>query len=293
MKIAISGVVAIAFAFLSLGTDAQTQPPQRDLLRDPIREISKISGDVYRFRNNFHYSVFAVTKDGVIATDPINKGAAEWLKAELKTRFGATVKYLIYSHDHADHISGGEVFADTAVVIAHENAKPQIVGEKRPTAVPQITFRDKLTVELGGTSVDLIYVGRNHSDNSIVLRFPAEKLIFAVDFIPVDSVAFRDFPDAYIADWIVGLKTVEAMEFDILAPGHGPLGNKESIRAYRGYMEDLRDQVLVLARQGKTLDEAKSLVNLEKYKNWGGFEQMSQLNIEGMYKYVQTNRRGN
>lgn len=291
-KVLIGLAVALCGA-MALGANAQQQPPQRDLLRDPIREITKISGEVYRFRNNFHYSVFAVTPQGVIATDPINKGAAEWLKNELRTRFGASVRYLIYSHDHADHISGGEVFADTAVVIAHENAKTQIVGEKRPTAVPQIAFRRKMTVELGGTSVELIHVGRNHSDNSIVMRFPAEKLIFAVDFIPVKSVAFRDFPDAYIADWIRGLKFVEMMDFDILAPGHGPLGDKESVRAYRGYMEDLRDQVIALARQGKTVAEVKQMVNLDKYRDWAGFEQMSQLNIEGMYLHVQANRRGN
>ena len=294
MRKSLFGLLLVLGASLAAEAGAQQQAqPQRDLLRDPIREIEKIKGEVYRFRNNFHYSVFAITPQGAIVTDQINKGAAEWLKSELRTRFGVSARYLIYSHDHADHISGGEVFADTAVVIAHENAKTQIIGEKRPTAAPQITFRRKMTVELGGTSVELIYTGRNHSDNSIVMRFPAEKIAFAVDFIPVNSVAFRDFPDAYITDWIRSLRFVEMMDFDILAPGHGPLGNKDSVRAYRGYMEDLRDQVLKLAREGKSVDDAKKTVNLDKYKAWTGFEQMSQLNIEGMYRYVQTNRRGN
>jgi glyoxylase-like metal-dependent hydrolase (beta-lactamase superfamily II) len=67
-------------------------------------------------------------------------------------------------------------------------------------------------------------MGRNHSDNSIVMRFPKERVLFAVDFIPVESVAFRDFPDAYIEDWIDSLQRMELMDFDILAPGHGPLG---------------------------------------------------------------------
>lgn len=294
----LGAVLAAAVAGFSTFAIAQQQPaqpaqPQRDLLRDPIREISKIAGEVYRFRNNFHYSVFAVTPQGAIITDPINKGAAEWLKNELKTRFGVVARYMIYSHDHADHISGGEVFADTAIVVAHENAKTQVIGEKRPTAIPQVTFDRQMKIELGGTTVELIYTGRNHSDNSIVVRFPAEKILFAVDFIPVNSVAFRDFPDAYIGDWIESLKQVEHIEFDILSPGHGPLGNKDSVKAYRGYMEDLRAQVLALARQGKSVAEVKQMVNLDKYKSWAGFEQMSQLNIEGMFNHVQANRRGN
>jgi len=165
----------------------------------PVREITQIKGNVYRFRNNFHYSVFAVTPAGIIATDPIDADAARWLKAEFAKRFNVPVKYLVYSHDHADHISGGEVFADTAVVVAHANAKPVIIGEKRPTAVPHVTFGDFMTIELGGTVVELGYVGRNHSNNSIVMRFPAERVLFAVDFIPVKAVGFRDWPDAYRA----------------------------------------------------------------------------------------------
>ncbi len=262
----------------------------------PVREITQIAGEVYRFRNNNHYAVFAVTPQGIIATDPINAEAAQWLKAELQKRFAKPVKYLIYSHDHADHISGGEVFADTAVVVAHDNAKAAIVGERRPTAVPQVTFSDHLTIELGGTIVELSYVGRNHSDNSIVMRFPRERLLFAVDFIPVQSVAFRDFPDAYVEDWIESLKRVELMDFDVLVPGHGPLGKKDHVQMFRGYLEDLRGEVLQYARAGKSLEEMKQLITLPKYEKWSNYQnerpelRWFPMNIEGMYRHIQMHR---
>jgi glyoxylase-like metal-dependent hydrolase (beta-lactamase superfamily II) len=259
----------------------------------PVREITQIAAEVYRFRNQNHYSVFAVTPAGIIATDPINAEAAQWLKAELQRRFNRPVKYLIYSHDHADHIAGGEVFADTATVVAHDNAKTTIIGERRPTAVPHLTFSDRMTIELGGTVLELSYVGRNHSDNSIVMRFPNERLLIAVDFIPVESVAFRDLPDAYIADWIESLKQVELMDFDILAPGHGSLGRKEHVRMFREYMEELHGAVLQHAREGKSLDEMKTLIKLPKYEKWGGYQQWFPLNIEGMYRHVQLHRLPN
>ena len=120
----------------------------------PVREITKIAGEVYRFRNQNHYSVFAVTPAGVIVTDPINADAARWLEAEITRRFAQPVRYLVYSHDHADHSSGGEVFADTAIVVAHEKAKAAIVGQQRPTAVPHVTFSDRMTIDLGGTVVE-------------------------------------------------------------------------------------------------------------------------------------------
>ena len=203
------------------------------------------------------------------------------------------MKYLVYSHDHADHISGGEVFADTAVVVAHENARERIIGEKRATAVPQLTFSESMTLELGGKLIQLRHVGRNHSDNWLVAHFPAERAIFAVDFIPVKGFPFRDLPDSYFPDWIDSLRAVEAMDFDILIPGHGPNGGKADVRTMREYMTQLHGEVLMHVRAGKTRDEVKSLVKMEKYKDWPGYEQTVPLNVEGMYGYVVTNRRPN
>ena len=259
----------------------------------PVRKITKIAGDLYRFQNRFHVSVFLVTPDGIIATDPINADAARWLKAELKKRFNQAVKFLIYSHDHRDHISGGEVFANTAVVVAHERAKATIIGEKRPTAVPDVTFSERMTVELGGKSVDLVYVGRGHSDNMIVMHFPAERALFAVDFISVKRVGFKNLDDAYFPDWMDGIKLVEGIDFDILVLGHGPMGTKQDARDHRAYLEELYAAVLKGARAGKTLEEMQQSIRLEKYEDWGQYKQWLPLNIEGMYRNIQLHRRGN
>ena len=280
-----AAVVALAMLFSALAAHAQAPAP--------VREITKIAGEVYRFRNAGYYSVFAVTPAGVIATDPINADAAQWLKDEIRKRFNQPIRYVIYSHDHADHISGGQVFDDTAIVVAHENAKRTIIGEKRPTAVPQVTFVSEMSIELGGTTVELAYVGRNHSDSSIVMRFPKERLLFAVDFIPVETLAYRDFPDSYVEDWIESLRAVEAMDFDVLVPGHGPLGRKEHVRMFRDYLEELRNEVLRYAREGKSVDEVKQLVKMAKYAKWATYEQALGLNVEGMYRHVQMHRRPN
>ena len=267
--------------------------------QDEDFSIDNIAGEVYRFRHRFHYSVFAVTPDGIIATDPINAAAAEWLKAELKKRYNVPVRYLIYSHEHPDHISGGEVFADTAIVVAHERAKAKIIGEKRRTAIPHVSFSDRMTIELGGTEVELSYVGRNHSDNSIVVRFPRERILFAVDFIPVEAVAFRDFHDAYIEEWIDSLARVERMDFDVLAPGHGRLGTRDHVRQFREYMQDLHGAVLAQVRAGASLEEMQETIRLPRYKRWFGYASDNPnlnwfpMNIAGMYRYIQNHRRAN
>ncbi|MFQ6023904.1 MAG: MBL fold metallo-hydrolase [Acidiferrobacterales bacterium] len=257
------------------------------------RTITKITGDLYRFQNNFHYSVFLVTPDGIIATDPINVDAARWLKAELKKRFDKPVKYLIYSHDHRDHVAGGEVFADTAIVVAHENAKATIVGERRPTAVPAITFSDRMIIELGGKIVELIYVGKCHSDNMIAIHFPAERAVFAVDFISVKRLPYMNLSDSYFPDWIEAVKVVEAIDFDILIPGHGPVGRKADVSDHRAYLEHLYAAVLAAARAGETLEEMQQSIKLDKYKDWGRYNEWLPLNIEGVYKRISLHRRGN
>ncbi len=276
------GFVAVAAAAVAETAWAQ---------QEPKRAITNIAGDLYRFQNNFHFSVFLVTPEGVIVTDPINADAANWLKAEIDKRFGVPIRYVIYSHDHADHVAGGEVLADTAVVVAHDNAKRAIIGEKRPTAVPDVTFSDRMTIELGGKKVELIYLGPSHSDNLIVMLFPAERVVFAVDIIAVKTLAFRTLTDSYFPGWIDAIKGVEAIDFDILSPGHGPLGTKADATNQRVYLEDLHAAVLAAARAGQSLDRMKESIKLEKYKDWRQYEAWLPLNIEGMYNRVSLHRR--
>jgi glyoxylase-like metal-dependent hydrolase (beta-lactamase superfamily II) len=287
-------MTALACAALTTQAMSQGQPAAQA----PQIETKKVEGTegVYTFRNQNSLAMFIVTSEGVIATDPVSYGrptGGEQYLAEIRKVTNQPIRYVVYSHDHADHISGGEVFADTAVVVAHDDAKKAIVGEKRPTAVPHVTFSDRLTIELGGTSLELVHVGKNHSNNSLVMRFPKERLLFAVDFIPVETVAFRDFPDAYMPDWVESLKRVEALEFDVLVPGHGKLGEKKHVTMFREYLQDLHAEVLAGARAGKTPDDLVQTIKLPKYEGWTNYKESLALNIQGMYRLIQANRRPN
>ncbi len=62
---------------------------------------------------------------------------------------------------------------------------------------------------------------------------------------------------------------------------------------FRGYLEALRGEVLAHARAGRSLEDIKRLVTLERYKSWFWYEKMRLLNIEGMYRIVQSHRRDN
>ena len=139
MKTAFAGAAAFILAVaLSGQAMAQRGPGQRTA----VREITHVAGDLYRFRNNNHYSVFLVTAEGVIATDPINQSAAQWLKDEIDSRFGQPVKYVIYSHHHGDHASGGSVFADTATFIGHERMAAALEAARNAGLPPRLAAAD-------------------------------------------------------------------------------------------------------------------------------------------------------
>ena len=127
----------------------------------------------------------------------------------------------------------------------------------------------------------------------IVMRFPAERALFAVDFISVKRLPYRDLSDAYFPDWIAAIRRVEAMDFDILVPGHGPLGVKADAADHRAYLEDLYDAVLAAARAGRTLEQMQAEIKLEAYADWGQYAAWRPLNIEGMHRRITLQRRGN
>jgi glyoxylase-like metal-dependent hydrolase (beta-lactamase superfamily II) len=285
-------VIAIAAAALAIVFFAPTADAQQQQ-QEPRRALTKIAGDLYRWQNNFHYGVVYVTPAGVIVGDTINAAAATWLKDEITRQFNQPVKYVFMSHDHADHGSGAEVFADAgATIISHERARPKIASNRPAAAVPTVTFADKLNLELGGKSVELTYVGRNHSDNMIVARFPAEQVLFAVDFIPVKGLGFRELGDSHYPDWQESLRRVEAMDFQTLTPGHGPLGTKADATAFREYLQDLEAAVRKGMAEGKSVDQLKTEVALDKYKDWADYKEFLPLNVQGMHRMLSAGRPG-
>lgn len=161
-----------------------------------VRDHQGGTDNVYVFRYQGHQSMFVVTPAGVIVTDPISYGrpqAAKTYLEEIRKITKAPIKYLIYSHHHYDHIAGGKVFKDAgATVIAHRRAKERLAELKGlDVVVPDQVVDGKRTIKLGGTTLDLVYTGRNHSDSSIVMLLPKEKILFAVDFNSLGAVPSR------------------------------------------------------------------------------------------------------
>lgn len=283
-----AAALAARFGRHVVAAQEATPPP-------PTDEVVPFGDDTYAFVGSGYISLFVVTADGVIATDPSSESdptRADRYKAAIEAVTDRPVRYVVYSHGHSDHVMGGDIFADTATFVSHRNAVAGIaaLGDAR-TPAPTIAFDDFLSLELGGTTVELHYTGRNHSDSSIVLLHPARRLLFAVDFIPVDAVPYQTLPDAYPEEWVESLRWIdENLDFDTLVPGHPPLpGTKATVGQVRAYLEDLMAAVQSAQDEGLADGSPEMVASVQAalepaYGGWGNFAEWLPLNVEGLLR---------
>ena len=314
----------------------------------PRRSIEPVSGGVYTAINNNHRTVFLVTSEGIVLGDPINADFSRWLKAELTSRFKVPVKYVVYSHHHWDHASGGDVFADTARFVGHANmlthlALPppstklsQVEGEfgevakldanrngvveKAEAAAnvpfdaydangdgvlngaevmrgpvrfvrpPDITYKDKYQIRLGGKRVDVSWVGSmNHSQDSSYIAFPDDSVLFLVDFVSFHRLPNRemDYELGQFEGWMTAIRNAEklATGFKYVVTGHGPVGTVKDITAWREYFEKLRTQVAAGLAKRQTLEQMQRDIKMAEYSQWDGFDWVP-LNVLAMYHFL-------
>jgi glyoxylase-like metal-dependent hydrolase (beta-lactamase superfamily II) len=282
--------ISAALTASALISTAQAQAPT-----PPPFATTKVDGteNVYIFRYGGHQSMFIVTPQGVIATDPISerRPAKPYIDA-IQAVTKAPIKYVIYSHSHYDHIAGGKPFKDLgATFVAHRNAKARIDALKPDDVVsPDQVVDGKRNIALGGTTLELNYVGKNHSDSTLVMRLPKEKIIFTVDWIPIQGIQFRGMADTYIPDIEESMKKVIAMDWETLIPGHpGPggkqTGTKDNAREELAYLQELSAAVKKAVSEGKSYADAQKDIKLPKYESWPNYGPFLPANIERYYDF--------
>jgi glyoxylase-like metal-dependent hydrolase (beta-lactamase superfamily II) len=259
-------------------------------------ETTRLGEGIYQFRWNTHNTVFVVSDDGVVTFDPISPEAARVLAQEIRRAApGLPLLVIIYSHHHADHASGAAVlraiYGGRVPILAHENALAPILEAASPALpAPSVTFSGRLTLRPGGREIHLLYLGPSHTSSMIVGLIPDERLAFAVDFVSHDRLGYRDLGSHQFPEFFDALEALAALEFDSIAFGHGPPGDRDSIVRQIAYYNDLRQAVQRALDSGLSEDEAAERLQLESYSDWGGYEQWISLNVRGMYRWLASER---
>jgi len=165
-----------------------------------------------------------------------------------------------------DFISGAEILADVAS--------------------PEVLYADRMTVRLGGKTVELVHPGPSHSIDTTVLLFPNERVIYGVDFLNVKRLALGFPGTGTLDEWIASLRQVEALDFDIVSPGHSSIGTKADFTAYQTFFEDLRETVNAAVASGMSLEALLASDALTEYSDLPNYVPQRDRNIEDAYNLL-------
>ena len=209
-----------------------------------------------------------VTDDGVIIVDDKFPYSFDFITEQVTSVTNQPIKYVLNTHHHDDHSGSNADFMPSAEVIAHKNARANIVRNNQPGA-PRIMFADETAVFLGGAEVQMHHFGRGHTNGDAVVYFPDLRTVHTGDLFVygerLDGTTLSPFWDfdngGSVLEWPATLTRLLALEFDTVIPGHGPILTKADIRTFRGKLETVIDRVSSEIAAGATRDDIASRVD--------------------------------
>ena len=248
----------------------------------------EIANGVYSYGpGDQYYSMFVVTDEGVIALESVNTGHATGLLAAIRGVTDQPVKYLLHSHNHWDHASGGQVFKDAgAKILAHAEAYEWMKANVgRDMVVPDESWSgNRKDITLGGTTIELHYLGMNHGLGMTVFLLPEQRIAYIADIVTPNRVLFTIVPDFNIQEWERTIEDVLELEFDRAVYSHNNLpdaqngGTKQHATENLQFIRDLRAAIHAEFQKGTNPMMVPGIVRLPKYEHWAMYDQWLAMN---------------
>ena len=209
-----------------------------------------------------------VTDDGVIIVDDKFPYSFDFITAQVSSITNQPIKYVLNTHHHDDHSGSNADFMPLAEVIAHKNARANIVRNNQPSA-PRLIFADETAVFLGDAEVQMLHFGRGHTNGDAIVYFPDLRTVHTGDLFVygqrLDGSTLSPFWDfgngGSVLEWPATLTRLLALDFDTVIPGHGPILTKADIRTFRGKLETVIDRVRGEIAAGARRDDIASRVD--------------------------------
>jgi len=281
-------VASLASATLALPLMAQTPLPAPN----QGHEVTQIGPGYYTFRHLGLRNIFLITRAGVIVTDPIDPTAARVMREEIRKLTPLPVKYVIYSHQHWDHVRGGRIFAEEgATFVSHRNCLAHFKDLPEPEIVmPTRTFSgDRHVIRLGERRLELRWLGINHGDCLIVMTPDHVNIPFIVDLATAGGMPLPFIADYSLHNWVRSLRELERWPFEEYVGGHGiPLAPKSRIAERREYLEALLQETRRELDAGTPLEQIPDVVAgrlRERFAHLRGFNGIVRDNVRRTLTY--------
>ena len=209
-----------------------------------------------------------VTDGGVIVVDNKFPYSFDFITEQIASVTGQPIRYVLNTHHHDDHSGSNADFMDSADVIAHKNARINIIRNEQPGA-PRLVFTDETAVFLGGAEVQMHHFGRGHTNGDAVAYFPDLGIVHTGDLFiygqRLDGSTLSPFWDfgngGSVLEWPATLSGILTLDFDMVIPGHGSIMTRADIRTFRTKLETVINRVREEIANGATRADIASRVN--------------------------------
>jgi cyclase len=249
-----------------------------------------------------------LTQQGVVLIDtgqtPI---ASRAIQDAVKKLTSMPVRYVIHTETHGDHWAGDYLFSPPAVVVAHEGTSaalkdreagdPARIERMKASApemraalegyhwvVPQIEYRQKMTLDVGERTFELLYLKNAHSEADSAIWLPKERVLFSASVVVVNQFNILR-PWVTIPDILADTKMLKALNPEFVIPGHGTPGTVKIFTDMEQYYALLVDRVGQMVKDGKSLDQIQKDLRMPEYDQWMGKDRIPG-NITAAYNVV-------
>jgi cyclase len=283
----------LAFLLLSAGVVVG----QQDFSNVEVK-AAKVAGNVYVITGAGGNIGVSVGEDGIILVDDQYAPLAPKIEAALEAITDKPLRFIINTHYHGDHTGGNEHFGKSAPIIAHENVRKRLEeGMSLPNrqvppapkgALPILTFNDTLTIHINGEDVRAVHFPRAHTDGDSVIWFTRSNVVHMGDNFFNGMFPFIDLDGGGSVQGMIAVveKVASMIPVDTrVIAGHGPLGDRESLRAYAAMLRETSAVVSAGIEAGKSAAQLKEEGALARWdQQWGqGFIKTDRF-IDSLYR---------
>jgi len=272
--------------------DSRRKPAERNR-SGTLRQL--IPGHHVFSSTSFNSGVIA-TSEGVVVLDALSSVAIARQEREIiASQLKQPVRFLVSSTFHNNYTWGNVAYQDV-IKIGHEDYRADLLvqmqrdhasPEEQKARLPQITYRDRLTIHLGGKEIQVLYLGKGHTRSDSIIFVPQDRIAYVSELFFSDQFLYIN--DGYSVSWLKTLDAVEALPADILVPGHGPIPEdpretRKGLHRFRQMLVDLRDAVQKEIARGATEDQAAAAIKLPQYEQMQGYKSQREVAVRRTYR---------
>lgn len=320
IRLAACGALAVCLATPAAAQPRTADPIKRGLQLADFPRLVSLAPNVYGYEEIRQpgfttVSLIVIGRNGVLIADGQgNAAATQTMLDKIRTVTPLPVRWYVVGSDHGDHTAGNSVLPKDITYIVHPTSRAQLVrdsvaaagavtgagagarggagrgGAPRIVIVPPNAMTgDEQSVDMGGTTVRVLFLGRAHTGGDLMVQLPREKILFMSE-----AYLNRVFPAmraAFPSDWVRTVDRALAMDISRYVPGHGfieePAASREELVMFRTALVNVIAEVKRLHALGLSADDAAKQANWGGYKDWFIADQQAPVAVRKVYEEIE------